>query len=278
MSTLFSTILSLLIIPCLCHVRLFYPPPRSTQTAPRSGGPCGGDSWDDGVITSWKAGSKVTITISEQIHHIQQPYRIALSQSNKDTGFEDCILLNHIPQHTRGGAKNLEIELTLPTYTCRNCTLQLINFQTSGLDDDSCCAYTNNDTKTCGAAQYWSCANVDITGGTSDDKSCYQPSDWAFRDYACNYYSSESSASAWEEVNSTTLWLLTGDSSIDGVSSDFCGDSDVSISEDSSCKATYSESDLSFVEGGELQTDGAIAIVIVLICGIAIGGTYFYSK
>ena len=136
MATLFYTILLSLILCCLCHVKLHYPPPRSDQYAARSNGPCGGDTWEDGVnngrITEWRAGETVTILVDELIHHTEQPYRIALSESNVDEGFSDCILINHVPQHTRNGPHLMQIELTLPDFECRNCTLQLINFQTGG--------------------------------------------------------------------------------------------------------------------------------------------------
>merc|ERR1712013_902530 len=88
--------------------------------------------------------------------------RLAISSPNMED-FENCIILNQIPQHTIDmDDMNLSISITVPDITCRNCTLQLMAFQEQNLGNDDCCAYHNDTMKTCGQSQYYSCANIDI--------------------------------------------------------------------------------------------------------------------
>ena len=128
-----SAVVSLLLlaIPCLSHQRLFYPPPRETNTAPNGNAPCGATSFAQAHAlnrtTEWTAGQEVTIVIYEQIYHAGNPMRLAISGPNNEE-FDDCIWLNHIPRHARGnlnGGRNMSITLTVPDMNCQNCTLQL---------------------------------------------------------------------------------------------------------------------------------------------------------
>ena len=49
-------------------------------------------------------------------------------RNGSDTGFDSCILLNHIPQHTFGNTRTLEATVTLPNVNCQYCALQVIQF------------------------------------------------------------------------------------------------------------------------------------------------------
>ena len=121
---------------CLSHIRLFYPTPRSANAGPNSEPNCGGVSFEqayrNGLVTDLNAGDKIDIILYEQIFHSEQPMRLAISSEN-DEDFETCIWLNHIPQSiVQTNQKNLTIPLTVPDFTCKNCTLQLLMFQNGG--------------------------------------------------------------------------------------------------------------------------------------------------
>ena len=79
------------------HMRLIYPIPRSEFLGIKTG-PCGEQRFDVGEWTELEHVSIVTVIIQEAIHHVGAPYRIALSHLKEDY-YEDCILLDHIPQH-----------------------------------------------------------------------------------------------------------------------------------------------------------------------------------
>jgi len=289
MTTGILTVFLLLALPCLSHKRLAVPIPRDTQTAPRNSAPCGGISFErayrEGRITDWNAGEKVKIVMYEQIYHGGQPVRLAISGPNNEE-FDDCIWLNHIPQHVRGqrtGGRNLTIELTVPDMTCKNCTLQLIGFQTGDLTDGECCAYNNNDTKTCALNQYYSCANININGGKRDRADvCVQPEGWAYRSLACNYYRDERSTSAWaQDDNDASNLILKTSGSIEGSQdvSTFCGDSEMPIRRNTACQQSATNfEELALVDGGDMQTEGVVAIILVAILGTVITATYCIAK
>ena len=136
MSATLLLFLLLAIETCLCHKRLLWPTPRSTRTASTSQAPCSGvlfeTAYSQGRITNLNAGDTIDIIIYEQIFHSGEPMRLAISGDNNED-FESCIWLNHIPQHilpSQNVQRNLTIRLTVPDFTCRNCTLQLMAFQT----------------------------------------------------------------------------------------------------------------------------------------------------
>ena len=141
MTTGLFLLLSLIFESCLCHIGLFWPTPRNAeqgltqQTAPTSNAPCGSRTFEqayaNGFITDLQAGSTVDIIVYEHIFHPAQPMRFAISGENNED-FESCIWLNHVPYHNygNGGQRNMTISLTVPDFTCKNCTLQMIVFQT----------------------------------------------------------------------------------------------------------------------------------------------------
>jgi len=291
MSTGLLLLLSLIFEACLSHKRLFWPIPRQDRTASTSVAPCGGTSFEQAYrqnrTTDLNAGDTIDIIIFEQIRHLREPMRLAISGPNNED-FESCIWLNQIPQHTLPNEpRNLTIRLTVPDFTCKNCTLQMLAFQTDIQDfetDSTCCAYNSNDTKTCPLTQYYSCANININGGSrSRSDVCVQPSGWANRDLSCNYYRSMASTNAWEMVSgsNTTLRLKTS-GSIDGLPSadTHCMQTNEGqIPFKTNCHRTATAAtELGLFEGGELQTDGAIAIVVVVLLVTVIGATLCITK
>ena len=91
------------------HMKFVYPEPRSDGVGIKEG-PCGSEDFSTGTVTTLTAGSIVTVEIVEAIHHRGAPYRIALSHVLNDT-YSDCILLNHIPQHTYNRNAKLFIDI-----------------------------------------------------------------------------------------------------------------------------------------------------------------------
>lgn len=284
----------LLAIPCLSHNRLFLPIPRNNNDAPSSNAPCGstsfGEAFANNRTTEWTAGQQVTITILDRIYHAGNPMRLAISGPNNEI-FDDCIWLNHIPQHARGalnGGRNMSITLTVPDMNCKNCTLQLLGLQNTGKGNDECCAYTNNATKSCQLQQYYSCANININGGKRDRKDvCAQPDNWAYRDLPCNYYKAEASTNAWTPMNGdeSNLVLKTSGSVIGTPDvSTFCQDSELEadfagIRANYDChKMPTDFAQLALFEGGDMQTDGVVAIVVIVVLVVAVSATYFIAK
>ena len=80
------------------HMYMSYPLPRSTNSGIKSG-PCGSQTNDftSYSITTIQPGI-LTIVIQETVFHSGAPFRIALSHVESD--IYDCVLLDHIPQHT----------------------------------------------------------------------------------------------------------------------------------------------------------------------------------
>jgi len=289
--------LVLSVAPCFAHKELAYPMPRRVRVpigtgAPSNNAPCMGVSFEsaflEGRTTEWKAGSTVTIIIAEYAHHAGQPMRLAISSPNMED-FEDCIVLNHIPQHTINNfAGNLTIDFKVPDMTCRNCTLQLMAFQTQNRVNDDCCAFHSQFNRTCEINQYYSCANIDIVGGSrSREEVCRQPNDWAFRDFKCNYYRDESSGTAWEMDGNGVLNLQTS-GSISGMMTpdDHCGETDMSgdgetMELETACNARLvaeEQQTFTLAQGGELETGGVVAIILVVLVGAGVAGTYYMTK
>jgi len=299
-------------IPCLSHKRLGSPTPRDTRTAARDDGPCGPVSWEEayenGDVTEWTAGETVEVVVFQQIYHAREPMRLAISGEN-DEDFESCIWLNHIPQHTEGGNEmDLVIELTVPDMNCENCTLQLIGMQTNGRGEDNCCLYHpdceavfGNNANCCGGSQYYSCANINIVGGSrSRDEVCKQPNDWGFRDFKCNYFMAEESENAWTTQGDSLSLVSSGSiTGLDPTAETHCSDSDLSnletdcqslilaavassSSEDngnsSNSGAAQNEEMASLFSGGEMKGDGVFAVIVVVVLAIAITATYCLTK
>lgn len=80
-------------------------------------------------VTTFEAGSKITISLTEYIDHSGQ-FRVAFDPDGADmTDFNSNVLLNVPDDATKkGGSANAPytFEVTLPMMTCENCTLQVI--------------------------------------------------------------------------------------------------------------------------------------------------------
>ena len=204
------------------HMKLVYPPPRLDSPNIKTG-PCGSQDFSDGDVTTLAPNSVVTLNIYEQVYHEGAPLRVALSHVNNDS-YSDCILLNHIPQHTFGTEANaLYINITIPDVSCSLCALQVVSVMTDKIGDGNTCEYhvDGGGSQSDGDcwSNYHSCANVMISGSTNrEDLVCSQPDDWPYKDLDWNMYTQEESDEYWCEESSSPLelTLITDGSSCDG--------------------------------------------------------------
>ena len=206
-------------------MKLVYPPPRLDSPNIKTG-PCGSQDFSDGDITTLAPNSVVTLNIYEQVYHDGAPLRVALSHVNNDS-YSDCILLNHIPQHTFGTEANaLYINITIPDVNCSLCALQVVSVMTDKIGNGNTCEYhvDGGGSQSDGDcwSNYHSCANVMISGSTNrEDLVCSQPDDWPYKDLDWNMYTQEESDEYWCEESSSPLelTLITDGSSCDGETS-----------------------------------------------------------
>lgn len=84
-------------------------------------GPCGNLPRSSNPV-ELEAGATITVDIEATIYH-QGVFRISFSPAN-DSGFEQNVLIDNVPDIQGQGKRSLEI--TLPDTTCDACTLQLI--------------------------------------------------------------------------------------------------------------------------------------------------------
>jgi hypothetical protein len=164
------------------HIDLISPVSRYVVNRANGGGgskecPCGGpESMIDGdrvcnnqptdqthdpnrstKVTKFEAGSTITIQLVEYINHSGR-FRVAFDPDGADmTDFNSNILLDVPDDSTKVGATNnppYEFEVTLPTTTCDNCTLQVIQDMngntTTPVKDPS------------GDSTYYTCADIQL--------------------------------------------------------------------------------------------------------------------
>jgi len=182
------------------HARLECPPSLSGETGEKKG-PCDVTS-DDGSVETFplKANALNTITWLESIGHPGAPVRFALSGEGAggsleeaSSGFETCLLLDHIPHDVWSKPNFLDettyhrsgITLWIPDIKCERCYLQLISIMSDvqhGVPSDTKCTYqgalqaasTNGsnelttDAPACPVV-YHSCAPVSIDGSVPRD-------------------------------------------------------------------------------------------------------------
>eukprot|EP01084_Bolivina_argentea_P097400 175083_1 len=183
------------------HMRFLYPVPRS-ESAGIKVGPCGDDNNDfSGTITTLQPNSVVTVQLQEVIHHVGAPYRFALSHVNSDE-YEDCILLDHIPQHARvRRADVLFINITIPDVDCDPCALQALSVMTDKISEGDCCKYEPDGTSGTCFSNYHSCANVRIHGKENRvGLQCEQPIVWPYRNWQQDIYTQETTVTYWRDV------------------------------------------------------------------------------
>ncbi len=156
--------------PAHAHFHLDAPPAWSQQDDqgdPQKNGPCGG-SMPTGVVTAFKPGETITITIKETVTHPGH-YRVALALSDRAelpkepvvTPDNTCgsaeiqknpafpVLADGMLQHTSAFEGPQSFQVTLPSdVTCDKCTLQVIEFM-------------SEHPKPC---FYYHCADISIKG------------------------------------------------------------------------------------------------------------------
>jgi len=188
------------------HVRLKTPIPRSTNSGIKEG-PCGNDprKQPQEINPGW-----MTIEFEEPLVHPGDSFRIALSNEGVDEGFEDCILLNHIPSNTTqyafGETVGYRINVFIPDVQCEHCVLQIYSPMTDKIEKNSFCEWnhermanpefydvpywSDKDWGRCDSelhenlccSNYHSCADVKISGKTNRDEfQCKQPENWPFQ-------------------------------------------------------------------------------------------------
>jgi len=163
----------------LSHNRLACPPSRSLETGAKVG-PC--DAADDPSQAPFPLHPGLnTITWIESLSHPGAPARLALSIEGSDNGFEECILVDHIPHDERADAdgsaqtyQTTALTVWIPDVYCERCTLQLITVMSDeyhGVPEGESCAYSYaqaagtapGHTPACQSV-YHSCAPVSIDG------------------------------------------------------------------------------------------------------------------
>ncbi len=166
--------------PAQAHFVLQSPAALSEQNQvgdPQKAPPCGdaGNAVATGMVTSYKAGDVVTITLDETIFHPGH-YRVSLALNDISELPEeppvtadnksDCgsvpidpapvfpVLADGLLVHTEPFGGTQTIEVTLPAdVSCDNCTLQVIQFMSNhGLNNPGGCFYHH-------------CATISIEGG-----------------------------------------------------------------------------------------------------------------
>merc|ERR1719203_823179 len=193
--------------PSTAHMKFVYPPPREDKANIKAG-PCGDSDFSIGEVTELAPNSVVRLEIIETIYHSGAPYRIALSGVSNDS-YSDCILLNHVPQHTSNAKATLFIDLEIPDVDCSECALQIISFMTDKIDEGATCEYLpDGQSGTC-FSNYHSCANVAIAGATPRDQlDCQQPADWPYTDVLeWNVYTQEYGETDWCDMDADGLQL-----------------------------------------------------------------------
>lgn len=127
--------------PAAAHILLESPPGRSTEYA--NDYPCGGFPRGK-TTTPLQGGQKLTV-VGGGLNPHGGYYRVALSLAN-DQGFEDHVLVDHVPESPKNG--QISIDVTIPKVSCTACTLQLIQI--------------NNPDQPVDGANYYGCADVSI--------------------------------------------------------------------------------------------------------------------
>lgn len=232
----------------LAHTRLECPPPRSGKTGEKKG-PC--DAPDDLSLPAYPLipNALNTITWLESIGHPAAPARFALSLEGVDEGFEECLLLDHIPHDDMSRPKYRDqtsyhrssITLWIPDIYCERCHLQLITVMSDGIHgvpDDTYCVYkgaqeaglADPNLPDCPAV-YHSCAPVSINGTIPRNQieTCHTPMleevlDWPFMAVGNNQkYSTYYAKGNPGLYNQTDARLLEGGMPLQGCTSySFC--------------------------------------------------------
>jgi len=134
------------------HVTLTSPPPR---TLDNKAGPCGATGGKRGTkVTTFAPGATITVEWDETVDHPGH-YRIAFDDDGDDVFVNPnnpndhfaFTLMEPIPDKAGG---HYTQQITLPTATCANCTLQLMQIMTTAVPYNSF---------------YYQCADIAIAEG-----------------------------------------------------------------------------------------------------------------
>lgn len=102
------------------------------------------------------------IEVTETVNHGGAPMRVAISMGNDD-GFNDHVLLSHIPHPDGLGSTPYKIRFTvdIPNVKCDQCSLQVLSIMTDKIG--TCCEYPSTAGYSCPSV-YHTCANIKING------------------------------------------------------------------------------------------------------------------
>jgi len=223
----------------LAHTRLECPPSRSGETGAKEG-PCDAPEDPENLPAyPLQPNALNTVTWLESISHPGAPARFALSYDGSDEGFEQCLLLDHVP-HDEYSLPTFtdeetyhrsSVTLWIPDVYCERCFLQLITFMTDdihGVPEGAYCAYpgakaagkVNASLQDCPVV-YHSCAPVSINGTiprneiTECDTSEFETQlDWPFSFF--NQHSTYYFKGNPGVYNQTDSRLMSGGAPIEG--------------------------------------------------------------
>jgi hypothetical protein len=171
--------------PAQAHFALVAPPSWAAQDGfglPQKSAPCGqadpgSTATPTNVVTTFQAGSTITITVDEKIFHPGH-YRVLLAQDRATlatdppvtAGSTACgsttitttptlpLLADGLLVHTSPFSGPQSVQVKLPDgMTCTNCTLQVVEFM------------SNHPLNNPGGCYYHHCANVNIVSGPVPD-------------------------------------------------------------------------------------------------------------
>lgn len=172
----------------LAHMALEEPLPRypSTGSTANKACPCGvgesnrlcnvasdrSDPDRSVFISTYAPGETVTMRWRETIGHAGR-WRVAFDADGADMGdFNGTILLDIVDPSGSGGnmGGNLwEVQVTLPTTPCDNCTLQLVQMMDGNMADPV--------PDPIGRSSYYQCVDIVITGDATDTDTPPDPTD-----------------------------------------------------------------------------------------------------
>jgi hypothetical protein len=190
------------------HTRLVCPAPRSPIANKKVG--CGADAGVKGPVTVLSPGLQ-TIHFEEFVFHSGAPARLALSTSGGVTqaAFDTCVLLNHVPHHETSSTGKYSITVMIPDVACDNCVLQLTQFMLDKITAPNCTFDPLSETGGECRSNYFSCADVQITGTQpAAGFTCPpQPAAWPFKDLPRDVYEKDWNR-GWKVDNVTGIRTL----------------------------------------------------------------------
>lgn len=198
----------LLVAQASAHSRWVCPRPRNPGVGLKAY-PCGDSDHSQEPLTI--APGPFTVVWEEAVYHRAAPARIALSLDGTDAGFEQCVLLDHIP-HNEGGRPVMGLSSTyvrsrltinIPDVACERCTLQLTSAMSDsvhGVKDHCAMDSPERNASIPPCSIYHSCATVRITGSAPRNSTACpatQPADWPFGSLPPGVYGNAADTARW---------------------------------------------------------------------------------